>query len=204
VEETLRFTGAFYPRWDWEETGRLVDRLGLTRGSRVGTLSRGQRGKLALVAALGGRPDLLILDEPTAGLDAVVRKEFLERTIELAAEEGRTVFFSTHLIDEVERVADRVGILHEGKLVVEGAIDDVKEEYRRVRACFDREVATAELPKPSWSVQRIGRETVFIARGLGDRIKDDLRRLGARHVEVLGLSLEDLFVARTGEEVRCA
>ncbi|MBI4861109.1 MAG: ABC transporter ATP-binding protein [Candidatus Riflebacteria bacterium] len=201
IDEVLRFTASFYRRWDWTLVNDLTTRLGLKGGSLVHTLSRGTLAKLALATALGHRPRLLVLDEPTSGLDPVVRRQFLEQTIDLVAAEGRTVLFSSHLIDEVERVADRVGIIHEGRLIVEGTLDEVKESFCKIRALFDREVDGLTLQAPALGVRALGREVTLVAQGLADLAAGELRRLGARQVEVLGLTLEEIFIARTaGDE----
>lgn len=108
-------------------------RLGIPLSKRITTLSRGQRAQLALVFAMAGDPEILILDDPAMGLDAVMRREFLEAMIDLLGREGRSVLFSSHILPDVERIADRVGILHGGRLIVDATIDDLK---RRVQKRF--------------------------------------------------------------------
>lgn len=200
VDETLRFTASFYREWDWDLVKSLMARLGLAGGSTVNSLSRGMVGKLALIASLGHRPNLLILDEPTAGLDSVVRKQFLEQMIEVVSAGARTVFFSSHLIDEVESIADRVGILHEGKLIHEGTIDEIKETVVRVRALFEQDVDVSDLPESLWDIRQLGREVTFVVSGFSDKLAQELERRGARKVDVLGLTLEEIFVAQTAQE----
>jgi len=127
-----RFVGGFYPTWDHREFDRLLQVLDLPPRRRVSHLSGGMRVKLALALALAHRPPILILDEPTAGLDPVTRREFLDVISRQARAHNRTTFFSSHLIDEVERVADRVGIIHEGQLRYEGDITTLQESVREV------------------------------------------------------------------------
>ena len=108
IEELIRYTQAFYPGWDEAYADKLLEQFQLDPRQKIRTLSQGQQAKTGLLTAIAYRPELLILDEPSSGLDPVVRREILEAIIEAVAEEGRTVLFSSHLLDEVERVADQI------------------------------------------------------------------------------------------------
>lgn len=127
-----RFVSGFYPTWDQQEFERLLKVLDLPANRRFSHLSGGMRMKLALAIALAPRPALLILDEPTSGLDPVAQREFLDIIQHQAREHGRTTFFSTHRIEEVDRAADQVGIIDKGKMRYEGAVDYLKKAVRRV------------------------------------------------------------------------
>jgi ABC-2 type transport system ATP-binding protein len=127
-----KFVGGLYPTWDAAEYRRLLAVLEVPPNRKVSGLSGGMRVKLALALAIAPRPPLLILDEPTAGLDPVARREFLEIITHQAREYGRTTFFSTHLLDEVERAADRVGIIHQGKKRFEGRLDELQRRVREI------------------------------------------------------------------------
>ena len=126
VRELVRFTAGFYRRWNQARVDSLLDRFEIDRDQKIRHLSRGMQAQVALLMALGGDPELLILDEPATGLDVVVRRDFLESIIHLIQQEGRTVLLSSHLLHEVERVADQVVILDQGRLVRSGSIEDLK------------------------------------------------------------------------------
>lgn len=121
-----RFVRGFYPRWDEQRYQRLMNDFALPAKRRIGTFSGGMKAKLALTLALSTRPDLLILDEPTAGMDPVARREFLDLVREQTMHDGATTFFSTHLIDDIEAVADRIGIVESGRTVYEGELDPLR------------------------------------------------------------------------------
>jgi ABC-2 type transport system ATP-binding protein len=129
VREFMRYTQAFYPRWDPQYAEQLREEFGLDPAAKLRVLSKGQRAKLGLLAAQAHRPDLLLLDEPSSGLDPIVRRDILEAIIRTVSDEGRTVFFSSHLLEEIERVSDHVAMLHQGKLVLCGPLDEIKVRH---------------------------------------------------------------------------
>ena len=155
TKEICKMTAAFYENWDCAFEDELMSRLRLKADRRIGVMSKGERGKIALLLALAHRPKLLLLDEPTAGLDAVVRRQFLEEAIELISQEGRTIFFSTHLIDEVERIADHVGILSGGKMTVDTTIEDLKAQFRSVHAYFSKDISEVQAPRDVFNFRRL-------------------------------------------------
>lgn len=117
-----RFVSGFYPRWDHQRYQSLLHVFELPAKRKIGTFSGGMKAKLALSMALGTQPECLILDEPTAGMDPVARREFLDLVSEEARQSDATIFFSTHLIDDIESIADRIGIIESGKTVYEGGL----------------------------------------------------------------------------------
>jgi ABC-2 type transport system ATP-binding protein len=128
------FVGAFYPTWDRARFEALCAQLAVPLTQRVGELSGGTRMKLALALALAHRPPVLVLDEPTAGVDPVTRREILDLLRTMVDDDGVTVLFSTHQIAEVEDIGDHVGILHEGRIFWQGPIGGLADRVRRVRA----------------------------------------------------------------------
>ena len=127
IRDSLAFNAAFYPAWDGRKAGDCLDRFSLNPRTPVRALSRGQKSKLGLVAALSMNPVLLILDDPTSGLDVPTRRDFLKDVIRELAAGGTTILFATHLVHELERIVDRVHILKAGRLVV-------SEDYERLKA----------------------------------------------------------------------
>jgi len=130
VDELLRYTCAFYAAWDEAYAEELRQQFALDPSAKIKNLSRGQKARAGLLIALAHRPELLVLDEPSSGLDPIVRRDILGAVIRTIADEGRTVLFSSHLLGEVEQVADHVTMIHQGTLVLSAPLHDIKESHR--------------------------------------------------------------------------
>jgi len=197
VAETIRVHGAFYPLWDaaWAEEMRGAFRLGAE--NRVGKLSKGELGKLVILLALAQRPELLILDEPTDGLDPVVRRDVLTALLDYVSQTGATVFISSHLVHELERFCDWVGVLDDGRLLAEMPMEAFKNEIKRVRV-VDAPADTG----PDLPFQLLGRHPsdgmaageIWIVRGWEDGMATYFTEGGATLREVVHLDLEEGFV----------
>jgi ABC-2 type transport system ATP-binding protein len=129
VDELIRYSRAFYPAWDDVYAEELRQSFALDPGAKIKNLSKGQKARVGLLVALAYRPELLVLDEPSSGLDPIVRRDILGAVIRTIADEGRTVLFSSHLLGEVEQVADHVTMINEGKIVLSGSLDAVRESH---------------------------------------------------------------------------
>jgi len=200
VEEHLWFCRGFHAAWDETLVRELQRKLDLPDKQKIRQLSRGKQAQLALLLAMAYRPELLILDEPTAGLDVVVRREFLEEVIELIQQEGRTIFFSSHLVHEVERIADWVGIMDNGKLSYCAPLEALKSSVRRLVCAFDgTPPALAGIPGVLQQ-EVIGKSLIFTVQDYSPELLASVQQLAPRQVEVEPLWLEDIFVAMVGGE----
>ena len=130
VDELIRYTRAFYPGWDDEYAVELREAFALDGAAKIKHLSKGQKARAGLLIALAYRPELLVLDEPSSGLDPIVRRDILGAVIRTIADEGRTVLFSSHLLDEVEQVADHVTMISRGAIVLSAPLDEIKQSHR--------------------------------------------------------------------------
>jgi len=198
VMEFLRFNDSFYPKWDADRVRVLCENLGLDPKARIRTLSRGEKLKLGLVAAVGAAPDLLILDDPTSGLDVPTRHDFLRGVIRDLADRGTAVLFATHMVHELERVADDLLILHGGRIILDRRFDEVKASARRVRLWFDG--GAPEWPRIEGTLfveSEAGRIEAFVYPW-NDEAEDGIRRLAPTRMEVEPLSLEEIFVGFVG------
>lgn len=200
VDEIIRFTAAFFPGWRRDLQDRFLRSFELPLERRVKALSRGMRTKLALMLALCRNADLLVLDEPTSGLDPAVIEEVLQALVTHVAAEGKTVFFSSHQIAEVEQIADHVTIIDRGRAVVSGTLDDLRESFQRVQIVFDGEAPALTFRAPGVRrVQRSGRvATVLVSAGAAP-VVDEARSIGAVAVDVLPVTLKEIFLETVGE-----
>ncbi len=200
IDELLRYLKAFYPTWDDDFADELRRRFDLDPGAKIKTLSQGQRARTGLLAALAYRPELLVLDEPSTGLDPIVRREILAAIIRTIAEEGRTVLFSSHLLDEVERVSDHVALIDHGRIVLCDPLDAIKAAHRRLTLRFDEPLSRppALLGTSRW--EGIGHEWTTVCRGSIEEIHLRVAGAGARIVEEHTPSLDEIFVARVGSQ----
>ena len=130
VEELIRYSRAFHPAWDDHYAEDLRESFALDPAAKIKTLSKGQKARVGMLVALSYRPDLLVLDEPSSGLDPIVRRDILGAIIRTIAHEGRTVLFSSHLLEEVEQVADHVTMINKGKIVLSAPLETIRETHR--------------------------------------------------------------------------
>jgi ABC-2 type transport system ATP-binding protein len=200
VSQLIRFTRSFYDDWRPEVELSLLKQYQLPLNRRVKALSKGMRTKLALLLAFSRRPHLLILDEPSEGLDPVSIEELLQ-TLVRAAGEGTTVFFSSHQIDEVERIADHICMIDHGSLILDVSLDELRQNYRRITLGFSS-------PPPEFKLRHIagvehvdtqGRQIALIANRDAESIAEHARRLGAVSVDVDSVSVRQLFLEKVKE-----
>src|SRR5947207_1881171 len=130
VDELIRYSRAFRPTWDDDYAEELRQSFALDPAAKIKNLSKGQKARVGILIALAYRPDLLVLDEPSSGLDPIVRRDILGAIIRTIAHEGRTVLFSSHLLEEVEQVADHVTMINRGKIVLSAPLEDIRESHR--------------------------------------------------------------------------
>ena len=195
VEGMIRFCAAFFPRWRADLEQRYLRAFELPLDRKVKALSRGMRTKLALLLALCRGAELLILDEPTSGLDPAMTEEVLQALVAHVASEEMTVFFSSHQIAEVDQIADRIAIIHHGRVVVTGALDDLRENFRRIQLVFE-----GDAPEPTFrapGVERVWRKgrvlTVLSSAGAAG-ILDEARALSPVSVDVVPVTLKEIFL----------
>jgi ABC-2 type transport system ATP-binding protein len=201
IDELMRYAQAFYPTWDEAYADRLRADFGLQPSLQVKNLSKGQRARAGLVVALAYRPDLLLLDEPSSGLDPIVRRDILGAIIRTIADEGRTVLFSSHLLSEVERVSDHVAMVRGGKIVFSDTLDRIKE--RHFRAEFEFETPRREAPHLEGALvwEGSGRHWSALCCGHPEDLRKAASAIEGRMASHSAASLDDIFVARVGARI---
>ena len=198
VWELLRYHQAFYPNWDPAYAEGLRRRFELDPDARVKVLSKGQRARANLLVALAHRPELLVLDEPSSGLDPIVRRDILEAIIRAIADEGRTVLFSSHLLHEVERVSDHVTMINQGKIVFSAPLDDIKETHRCLTLRFTDARSGPPALTGALAWEGTGHEWSAVCHGHAGELQAAATRCGAQVLDQRVPSLDEIFVARVG------
>ncbi|HWP96634.1 MAG TPA: ABC transporter ATP-binding protein [Syntrophomonadaceae bacterium] len=196
-EEMFQLGSKLYPHWDSERCRDLSSAFEIPATRSVHALSRGMKVRMALVMALAIRPRLLLLDEPTAGLDPLFRREFLQVVMDEVAGNGTTVFYSTHNLADLERAADYVGCLNNGRLLFHHPLDEMKGSLHRVQMMVDDEqVLMIQNRLPDiLDAQRNGRLYSITIEGNWPEIEAVLNNLGSFYPEKVNLSLEEAFVS---------
>jgi ABC-2 type transport system ATP-binding protein len=198
VDELMRYMRAFYPTWDEAYAQDLRRQFALDPAAKVKTLSKGQKARAGLLVALAYRPELLLLDEPSSGLDPIVRRDILGAIVRTIADEGRTVLFSSHLLDEVERISDRVAMLKGGRVLFTGELDEIKQTHHRLTLRFDDELRQPPALDGVLSWEGRGCEWTAVASGRLDDLTMAASSLGAEIVEQKVPSLDEIFLAQVG------
>jgi ABC-2 type transport system ATP-binding protein len=195
IAELIAFTASFFPHWRADLAQRYMRSFDLPESRIVKTLSRGTRTKLALLLAICRGAELLILDESTSGLDPVASEEVLQALVGHVASEGATVFFSSHQISEIEQVADHIAIIDQGRTVLEGTLDDLREAYRRIELVFDGDAPAAQFRSPGVArVERKGRMLTILASAGVEQIIEEARSLEPASVEARPIALKEIFL----------
>ncbi len=198
VDELLRYTQAFYRSWDPAYAETLRQAFSLDGAARIKHLSKGQRARAGLLVALAYRPELLVLDEPSSGLDPIVRHDILGAIIRTIADEGRTVLFSSHLLNEVEQVSDRVAMIHQGKIAFCAALDDLKQTHHRLTLRFAEALQGPPALGGALGWQGAGREWTALFSGRLAQLEEEAAGCGASIVQQSTPNLDEIFSARVG------
>jgi ABC-2 type transport system ATP-binding protein len=193
VADQLRVIAAFYSRWDAGLIDRLCREWGVDPKARIKSMSVGERQKLSILLAFGHRPDLLVLDEPVASLDPLARRQFLEQLVENSTDGQRSVIFSSHIVSDIERLANRIWILKEGRLTWQGDLDSLKESVVRLHMRgAPQALAALEIP----GALSVRRDDGFATAVVRDWTSQSLPSLaaGAIDVDIESLALEEIFL----------
>ncbi len=197
VHELIRYVAAFYPTWDHDYAEQLRREFELDPKQKIKQLSKGQRARAGLLTALAYRPELLVLDEPSSGLDPIVRRDILGAIIRTIADEGRTVLFSSHLLTEVERVSDQVAMIKSGRILFCDSLERIKESHARLTLQFENPRTNPPPLTGALTWDGGGCEWTTVCTGPARQIQSAAQEMGARIINQLRLSLDEIFLARS-------
>jgi ABC-2 type transport system ATP-binding protein len=199
VKELLAYTSAFYPAWSDDYALELVERFALDLGKRVRDLSKGQKARVGLVLAQAYKPELLLLDEPSSGLDPNVRRDILSAVIKTVSDEGRTVIFSSHLLDEVERVCDHLVMIDKGRVLLLDSMEHILGNHHRMIVKLETTDSHRQLLALDsvLNMLQIGDEWQVDFYGEIEQFKSQIQSNNVSIISSRTMSLNDIFIART-------
>lgn len=200
IDELLRYTSAFHERWDFSLAQELVETFRLDTTKRIDTLSKGMRAQAGLIAAVAPRPELLLLDEPSTGLDAVIRKDILNAIIRTVADDGRTAIFSSHLLDEVEQMSDYIFMIDQGKLILSGELDEIKRQHVTFNLRIPGKVNQKPKLEGLLSIEPRGELWNVVLQGAIEQAHESVRQVNGEISQIRHANLHEIFVARVGRE----
>jgi len=198
VDELMNYSRAFHPTWDVSYARELLETFALDPAKRIKELSKGMRAQAGLIVAVAHRPELLILDEPSSGLDAIVRRDILDAIVRAVVDDGRTVIFSSHLLDEVERMSDHVTLIHQGRVTLSGMLDDVRHSYQRSHVRFAEHFEQPPVLETALVMEGGGRTWSVVHSGSLEQFRRAVVARGGEIVESRNATLEEIFMARAG------
>ena len=200
IKQVIQFTRPFFPQWRDDLERRYLRMFDLPLHKKIPDLSKGMRSKLMLLLAISRGAELLILDEPTDGLDPVTVEALLRELVSLSAAEGTTIFFSSHQLNEVEQIADHIMLIEQGRSVIDGALDDLKERYRRVHIVFPETPAhPIRWLNGVESVTQEGRTISLLTSNNVNALVQQAQSLPGAVVEVTPVTLKEIFLEHARE-----
>ncbi len=198
--QIVKFVKPYYPSWDVELEKGYFERFELPKNKKIGEFSLGMKRKLLLLLALSFKPDLLIMDEPTLGLDPLTRYKFLQLLTGEVAQGGLTVFLSSHTLGEVERICDTVAFIKKGKLLEVKLMEDLKKESQRIKVVFQKDVPQSALQIPGVEVlEGSGKHYLLAIKGNISHALEEISKFPIFVIEEQEISLEDIFVKKMEE-----
>lgn len=198
---TARFVSRYYPDWDDRLYRQLLQKFQLDESKKINEFSKGMKVKFALTLALAHRPELLILDEPTSGLDPVVRHDLLRELMDVIQDEARSVFFSSHITDDLEKVADYVTFINDGRILLSEVKDDLLANWKRVK--LRTEKVDDRLRSHFVALHGVGNQVVGITSNFA-RLRESHPAVFAGGVQVDNLGLDDILLSLVKGEVQVA
>jgi len=200
VDDTIGLVAPYHEHWDWDLCRSLKQEFGLDGNSKVDALSKGMRAKLALLLALSFKPEMLVLDEPTGGLDPAARRSFIETILARYQEEGKTIFVSSHLLNEFSGLIDHVAFIKDGRMQLESSTEALHQRMKRARLVFENQVPPGFSFEGALAVRSNGRECLVTVQDFdSERTPKALAQTGAASVQIEEMTLEDIFVDWVGK-----
>jgi ABC-2 type transport system ATP-binding protein len=199
IAEIAKFQSAFYPeQWDSKFFWDMIEYFDLSKKQKIKHLSNGQRAQVSLALTLAPNPELLIMDDPTLGLDAAIRRQFLEGIIELIMRQGRTILFSSHILGDIERVADKIVVIDKGVIRADCPLERFRASVKKVRFVFNQSSPQTADIEGLLHLRRNDKELELVLVGTADeKIAEWSKSAGAQEYQIIKQTLEDQFIEYT-------
>ena len=194
VRQLINYTASFYRHWNETLVEKLLKEWAVNAEDKVGLMSEGQAQKVSIILSLGHEPELLIFDEPVASLDPGARRQFLKTILEILSDRECTIFFSTHITSDLERVADRVAILKNGQIAFNGELDIFKEEVKRLRIFTQQPMTSNFKLEGLINCELSSKEAIVSIRGFKPELKNYIEKTWDAKVQIEDLNLEEIFL----------
>ena len=194
VRQLIDYISSFYKSWNVSLINQLIKDWEINENDRFGVLSEGQAQKVSIILALGHEPDLLVLDEPVASLDPIARRQFLKTILDIVLERNCTVFFSTHITSDLERIADNVAILKDGRIDFQGELDQLKDEVKRLRIISSEKLPEQIDVEGVLNYKISNNESIISIRGFNSKLKKTLENKFNAKIEIEDMNLDEIFL----------
>jgi len=192
--ELIIFHQKMYPNWRSDYVDMLLTRFEINKNKKVKALSGGMQKLLAIILALGQDPTLLILDEPTVGLDPISKQELMDNLLELLLNENSSIFFSSHILADIEKLADKIGILKGGKLVIDMELDTLKVSVKQIQLDFSDDIPPSFDIPGLLSIKKIGRSIILTIKSDDQNIVETIKNKYSAKIKLLDMNLEEIFI----------
>lgn len=203
IEQLMRYTRAYYPNWDNDYAFELLETFHLDHSNKIKDLSKGMRAQVGLVAAVAHRPRLLILDEPSSGLDAMVREDILDAIVRTVSDDGRTVIFSSHLLDEVERMSDHITMIDAGRVVLDGELNTIVRRHQCSSVRFPAHQDRQPKISGTLALDGGGHSWNVIHETAPEQFRAAAAAAGGELTQSRDATLQEVFLARVGRNAQC-
>ena len=201
-KEMIEFNGKFFEKIDYDKIKNYAEIFELDLNKRIEFLSKGMKKALSFIIAVSTNPEILILDEPLSGMDPIARNNFLKILSEECGKNGTTIFYSSHILEDVEKIADRIVLIHKGKVLLEDELDSIKENYKRITVVFKNAISKKDIEQIN-GVKRTeedGNGFLIITKHNPENILEQLNKLSPSSIGIFDMNLNDVFKEIVGGE----
>jgi ABC-2 type transport system ATP-binding protein len=201
-KEMIEFNGKFFGKIDYDKIKNYTEIFEIDLNKRIESLSKGTKKALSFIIAVSTNPKILILDEPLSGMDPISRNNFLKILSEECGKNGATIFYSSHILEDVEKIADRIVFIHKGKILLEDELDTIKENYKRIAVVFNNAISKKDIERIDGvkKIEEDGNGFLIITKHNPENILEEISKLKPLSIGMFDMNLNDVFNEIVGGE----